>query len=194
MRKLLLSILPALLLLCLLWGCAKAPEKAAAAPPSPSAAEETAVRDTAPVTEAPPSPEETSSAQQAPRVFTEEDFHFYLGAEGAPEEGKINVAFYPDDRDASGAPDPDIRVWDSWLITDEAERREICERILACSLYDPALYGRTLESMLTEWQAHNDVNALYDNERTRHVDFNRSDEGVSYGEFWERAVRSFLGR
>ncbi len=196
MKRVLPVIASSLLILCLLCGCRPSEDGAAV----PSSAQQTAAAPSQALPETDPdsAPTDPEAADPAPqdqaRVFTEEDFHFYLGAEGEQQEGKINVAFYPDNRDDTGAPDPDIRVWNSWQITDEAERREICRWILACSLYDPALYGRTLESMLTEWQAHNDLNALYDNERTRHVDFNRSDEGVSYGEFWDRAVWAFLGR
>ena len=198
----------ALLALCLLCACAQRPAAApdtSSAPSAAQASEETpgtepsvpAEEPSAPAQE-PSAPAEEPSApaetEAPPRVFTDEDFHFYLGAQGAPEEGRINVAFYPDNRDASGAPDPDIRVWDSCRITNAQERRDICERILACELYDAGLYGRSLDSMLVEWAAHNDVNALYDNERTRHVDFNRADEGLSYEEFWKRAVREYLGR
>ena len=191
MQRILKRTLPALVTVCLLCGCNTRPEKAAAK-----------VCASAPVTESVTAahdvPEEEAAAahpqEDRGRTFTDADFHFYLGTEGAREEGRINVAFYPDNRDADGKPDPDIRVWDSCLITRRTEQREICSRILASPLYDPALYGRTLESMLTEWAAHNDINALHDNERTKHVDFNRADEGVSYDEFWTRAVKEILGR
>ncbi len=191
------------LLLCLLCGCGKtaAAGPAGTEPSAPAQVQDAAsascgAQDTEPSAPAPSAPAEAPTVPETeapPRTFTEADFHFYLGAEGAPVEGLINVAFYPDSRDASGAPDPDIRVWDSWRITNARERRDICERILASDLYDLELYGRTLDSMLVEWRAHNALNAVYDNERTRHVDFNRADEGLTYEDYWQRAVRDFFG-
>ena len=125
--------------------------------------------------------------EYVPREFTEADYNIYLIGRGKPTAGKINVEFSPDNRNG-GQQDPNIRIWDSWMITDRTEMTAICTRILADPLYDTDLYGRTLDSMLTEWKAHNDIHALYPNERTRHVDFNRADEGVSYNDFWKRAM------
>ena len=154
--------------------------------PDPAAADETADTTSAPA--------DTMEAAPAWRVIEEEELHLYLRGEGEPEEGKINIVFLPNNHNAQGEPDPDIQVRDSYLIRFEEERRQICEYILASPLYDPDVYGRTLDSMLTEWRAHNDINSTYDNERTRHVDFNRGDEGKSYLDFWKRAVEYVTGR
>ena len=137
---------------------------------------------------------ETVPAETLPpaRVFTDEDFHFYDGRTGERMAGKINVAFYPDQNGPDGTPDPDIRVWDSCEITHPEEIRAICQRILDSSFYDQDVYGRTLDSMVTEWEAHNSVHMVYPNERTRHVDFNRADEGLSYLDFWQRAAQTYL--
>ena len=132
---------------------------------------------------------EETEAPYVPRTFTEADFHIYLYGSSQPEAGKLNIAFMPDNR-LAGKPDPSIRVWDSWQLRHPEEIRAVCRRILDDPLYDPELYGRSLESMVTEWQAHSDINAAYDNERTRHVDLDRADEGVSYLEFWRRAARA----
>ncbi len=151
--------------------------------PETSAARETDSRQTEalPVETLPPA-----------RAFADEDFNFYIAGSGENVEGKINVTFYPAQYGADGKPDPNIRVWDSCEITHPEEIRAICGRILASPFYDPDVYGRTLDSMVTEWQAHNDVHTAYPNERTRHVDLNRADEGLSYMDFWERAVREYL--
>ena len=148
----------------------------------------------APETEIPAQATEAAPGESLPpaRAFTDEDFHFYDGRTGDRIEGKINVAFFPEQYGADGKPDPDIRVWDSCEITHPEEIRAICGRILASSFYDQSVYGRTLDSMVTEWEAHNDVHSLYPNERTRHVDFNRADEGLSYADFWQRALRDYL--
>ena len=151
--------------------------------PETSAARETAPRQT-----------EALPAETLPpaRAFTDADFNFYLSGTGEKIEGTINVTFYPAQYGADGKPDPNVRVWDSCEITHPEELRAICARILASPLYDPDVYGRTLDSMVTEWLAHNDVHTVYPNERTRHVDFNRADEGLSYADFWKRAVRDYL--
>lgn len=152
----------------------------------------------APETEAEPETEpepvtetEPETETEPPREFTDEDFNFYLDGFGEQVPDRINVCFYPENRDGNGAADPNIRVWDSYLITNETEIRDICARILTSEYYDAELYGRTLDSMAVEWLAHNAVNSFYDNERTRHVDFNRADEGVTYMEFWQRALREY---
>ena len=138
-------------------------------------------------------PETVPAASLTPaREFAEEDFHFFPAGSGERIDGKINVEFFPDQYGSDGKPDPNVRVWDSCEITHPDEIRAVCERILASPLYDFEVYGRTLDSMVTEWQAHNDVNRLYPNDRTRHADFNRADEGLSYADFWQRAVRDYI--
>ena len=149
---------------------------------------------TQPPAETEPLPSETvPAASLTPaREFAEEDFHFFPAGSGERIDGKINVEFFPDQYGSDGKPDPNVRVWDSCEITHPDEIRAVCERILASPLYDFEVYGRTLDSMVTEWQAHNDVHRLYPNDRTRHADFNRADEGLSYADFWQRAVRDYI--
>ena len=198
-----LCLLLTALLLGLLCGCRKGGGSAAEVSFSSSVTTEAAAfSETAapPIPETVPGPEtealpetedvpetEAVAETEPPRTFTDADFNFYLDGFGEPDPDRINVTFYPN------APDPNIRVWNSYQITNETEIRDICGRILASDFYDADRYGRTLDSMAVEWLAHNAVNSLYDNERTRHVDFNRADEGVTYAEFWQRAFREFSG-
>lgn len=150
------------------------------------------ISETIPVPESESLPETDAVPEtEPPRVFTEADFNLYMDGSGEQDPDRINICFYPDNLGSDGQPDPNIRVWDSYLITNETEIRSICEWILASEYYDAERYGRTLESMVVEWKAHNAINNTYDNERTRHVDFNRADEGVTYVEFWQRAMREF---
>ena len=165
-------------------GCRKAetqPTETSACPPLATEAVTEALPVTEAASETAPEPE-TVPETEPPRTFTEADFNFYVDGCGEPDPDRINITFYPN------GTDPDIRVWNSCQITNPVEIRDICGRILASEYYDFDRYGRTLDSMVVEWQAHNGVNALYDNERTRHVDFNRADEGVTYLEFWQRAM------
>lgn len=139
-------------------------------------------------------PASTDAEVPAWRVIAEDELNLYLAGTGEPIEGKINIVFYPDNRNAKGEADPDIQVLDSWRIRHPEEMRQVCQAILNSPLYDPDLYGRTLDSMVTEWKAHNHVNQVYDNPRTRHVDFNRADEGLSYWQFWQRAIQAVSDR
>ena len=56
------------------------------------------------------------------------------------------------------------------------------------------IWGRTVDSMLIEWDAHNDVHkfAILVSEkhayRVAHTDFDYNDEKTAYWEFWERTV------
>lgn len=91
---------------------------------------------------------------------------------------------------------PDMQVINSYRITNENLRREICQYLI---LYCAANQGngeyawkRTVDSMETEWKAHNDLYMLYNNDRCRHVDFDNADEGVSYWEFVWRAICSIF--
>jgi hypothetical protein len=62
---------------------------------------------------------------------------------------------------------------------------------MVSDLYSQEVYCRTIESMLVEWKAHNHIFSASPNERCRHVDFDKNDEGVSYSDFWKRAAKEY---
>ena len=51
---------------------------------------------------------------------------------------------------------------------------------------------RTIDSMLIEWDAHNDIYLITRHERVRHTDFDKNDEGVGYWEFWWRGIKEIF--
>ncbi len=109
----------------------------------------------------------------------------YLYENGAEREGWINVKFTPTGEN------PVFQIRDSYKITDEKVHKAILEYIMASEFYKQDVYKRTMESMLVEWLAHNHIYSAYENERCRHVDFDRNDEGVTYMDFWKRAAKEY---
>jgi len=68
-------------------------------------------------------------------------------------------------------------------------------------LYDydqlnPSLHkwGRTVVSMLIEWDSQNTLHRISEHKRVAHTDFNNKHEGVSYIGFIKIAVREFFGK
>ncbi|MBE6544327.1 MAG: RHS repeat-associated core domain-containing protein [Ruminococcaceae bacterium] len=112
------------------------------------------------------------------------ELHLYTEREKAVE-GKINVIFKP-----YGA-NPVFQIENSYKIIDANQQRAVLEYIMASDLYSQEVYCRTIESMLVEWKAHNHIFSASPNERCRHVDFDKNDEGVSYSDFWKRAAKEY---
>jgi RHS repeat-associated protein len=110
--------------------------------------------------------------------------HLYSG-NAKPVAGKINVLFMPT------IANPVFQIENSYKIVDEAQQRAVLEYIMESEMYVQEIYCRTLESMLVEWKAHNRIFATSPNERCRHVDFDKNDEGLTYSDFWKRAMREY---
>ncbi|MBQ6430860.1 MAG: hypothetical protein IJJ99_03165 [Oscillospiraceae bacterium] len=87
---------------------------------------------------------------------------------------------------------PDVQILNSYAITDSSLQRDICSYIQLYygnhPSYNSPEWHRTVSSMVTEWNAHNDIYNLLPNERCRHVDLDLFDENTSYLGFWWRAV------
>ena len=56
------------------------------------------------------------------------------------------------------------------------------------------IWGRTVDSMLIEWDAHNDVYSWTRHQRVQHTDFDRQDEDTEYWDYWKRGVLSWVGK
>ena len=63
---------------------------------------------------------------------------------------------------------------------------------MASDYYSQELYGRTIDSMLIEWDAHNDIHFFTHHERVAHTDFDKNDEGTSYLDYWIRGIEEWL--
>ena len=107
------------------------------------------------------------------------------------EKPSKSVVYIVDLRSGSN---PDMQVINSYNISNKDVRKDICSFIiLYCEINQrPGEYvwSRTLDSMETEWKAHNDLYAIYNNDRCKHVDFDNADEGVSYWGFVKRAIEA----
>ena len=120
----------------------------------------------------------------------ESTVHLYDGTTETPVEGKLNVAFYPSENDSNS--NPQFIVYDSWKIKNKQEQQAILEYIMSSDYYSQDMYCRTLESLLVEWDAHNDVYFWTKHSRVKDTNFDRNDEGTSYWGFWWRAIREGL--
>lgn len=79
--------------------------------------------------------------------------------------------------DDRSAPDPNVRVFSSYKITDKLARNDIIEILDEYERMFPSDWDRTVESMRLEWYVHNLLYDLYyQRDRTENVDFNNEDE------------------
>ena len=83
--------------------------------------------------------------------------------------------------DCRNAPDPNMKIISSYLISDDRDRREILEILLKYEEKYPSAWNRTLSSMLVEWYVHNLMHFWgYELDRTTDVDLSNADEVVYY--------------
>ena len=94
----------------------------------------------------------------------------------------------------TGEHDPDIRIIDSYNISDEVEQKQILDivDVYVSNHTSEHAWIRTRESLLVEWKVHNDVYWLgFARTKTVHVDFNNLDEGKKYLEFiWDGIMKN----
>ncbi len=88
-----------------------------------------------------------------------------------------------------------IQIRDSYKVYSVIEREEVAIFLIKYNEENPSdpAWERSLDSILVEWDAHNDTYELKPNSRSQHVDLDNNDEGVSYLAFWKRAIKSQLG-
>ena len=96
--------------------------------------------------------------------------------------------------DNRAADKPSMQVRNSHTISNKNYQTQICQIMLDYNSNNPVTpaWNRTVDSMLIEWQAHNDgyaarvlIGIFKDNaaERLRHVDFDNDAEGLAYWDF-----------
>ena len=117
---------------------------------------------------------------------TEEDINLYSDQEGAPQEGKINVKFNPNSKN------PSFQIENTYLITDPKQREYILRYIMNSEFYDQDVYGRSLDSMLIEWDMHNRLYNIYPIDRLAHTDFDKESEGWSESDYIKFAIQEAL--
>ena len=122
-------------------------------------------------------------------IHDEELAKSIMDAPPTSDSGLIHVDILDNRNDDT----PNIRVIHSYQI-DNSDIEGIIRYVI---LYDSAypsgnsvMWGRTFDSLKTEWRAHNDIYSVYNNDRCAHVDFDHLDENTSYYGYWWRAVVS----
>ena len=111
-----------------------------------------------------------------------------------------NVILVYDARKSNGD-NPNMQIWNSYLIEDENMQRAILEVLTQHDKAYPSshVWGRTVDSMLDEWDAHNDIYQLakyisYDYaNRVAHTDFDYNDKNKTYWQYWKKAIKEALG-
>lgn len=82
-------------------------------------------------------------------------------------------------QDARDTSNPDIKIYDSYKISDEKIQKEVIDKLLYYEEVHPTKWERTKKSMVNEWYAHNLLyNMNLKRDRTRDVDLDNSDEEV----------------
>ena len=126
---------------------------------------------------------------------TSKSIHVYH-SDSTPSKDVINnynnvVVF--DNRYSSN--NPSMQIFNSYKITDEKVKIDILNALLTYDEEHPSEceWGRSVDSMKIEWDAHNDIYSIYANERCQHVDLDHNDEGVTYLDFYLRAFMSVFG-
>ena len=117
---------------------------------------------------------------------TEEDINLYSNQEGAPQEGKINVKFTPDSEN------PSFQIENTYLINDYKQREYILKYIMNSEFYDQDVYGRSLDSMMIEWDMHNRLYRIYPIDRLAHTDFDKESEDWSRSDYIIFAIQEAL--
>ena len=87
-----------------------------------------------------------------------------------------------------------VQIQNSALIQEEAIQRQVLSLLDEWERKNPTKWERNtdIEDMLVEWDAHNDIYNFWHNSRCLHVDIDNADKGVSYGEYWWRAIYETL--
>ena len=90
--------------------------------------------------------------------------------------------------DKNGKNNPTIQIAHSYKITSRKEQEEIVDLIIEYDKnYDSPVsvkWGRTRDSLLIEWDAHNKINNMNSHERLKHVDFDHNSENYGTHDYW----------
>lgn len=72
---------------------------------------------------------------------------------------------------------PNMKIRNSYLITDESDRKEIIKILYNYEKKHPSKWNRSIKSMEREWEAHNTLYYLnYKKNHTADVDLDNNDE------------------
>ena len=94
---------------------------------------------------------------------------------------------------------PSMQIYNSYKISDKAQQKDILEILVEHDKQHSTqhIWGRTVDSMLIEWDAHNDLYGLSKRERVAHTDFDKNSENwkkADYYQFaWEEMWNEIVG-
>ncbi len=130
---------------------------------------------------------------ETPQTDITEQINLYDDNVGKRIDGKINVKFSPNNKDENGNLNPSFQIENSYEIKSKEDQRVILQYIMASDFYSQDVYCRTLDSMLIEWDAHNDLKWIKPNEsRLASVDFDKNSETLGYWDYYKLAVEEQL--
>ena len=129
------------------------------------------------------------SSSKVVEEITEESINLYSDTEGKRQEGKINVKFSPDNKDSQGNSNPSFQIENSADICNIEQQKFILNYIMESEFYDQDVYGRTIDSMLIEWDAHNELYSVYKHNRLKHTDFDKNSEGWTKKDYYDYAIK-----
>ena len=118
--------------------------------------------------------------------------NMYETGKGKYESGKLNVEFFPEHM-VNGEYNPQFIIYGSAEIDKTENMRAVLEYIIASDYYSQDIYRRTIDSMMIEWDAHNDVYWWSGHSRVYDTNFDRNAEGMLYKDYWNKAFGEFFG-
>ncbi len=101
--------------------------------------------------------------------------------------GDIVIIDYRNDNDYNLSR---VQIRNSVLVKDKHIQRQVLSLLNQYELSYPSKWERNtdIEDMLIEWVAHNHIFVARRNVRCQHVDIDNKDKGVSYWDYWGRAI------
>ena len=91
-----------------------------------------------------------------------------------------------------GKPNPSFQIENSKDITDEATQRKVLEYIMQSEFYSQKVYQRTIDSMIIEWQAHNELYTVSRHSRLKSTDFDKNSEKMTKWDYYIYAFTEAL--
>ena len=97
--------------------------------------------------------------------------------------------------DARSEKNPDIKIYDSYKISNEEKQKEVLTQILNYEKLRPSKWERTINSMVNEWYAHNLMYSFgYQKNRTKDVDLDNNDENTYTQKFGIQTIIKYYSK
>ena len=89
---------------------------------------------------------------------------------------------------------PNMQIVNSYKFQETSQQKELLNYLLEYNNRVSSLHawGRTIDSLMIEWDAHNFLFGLSNHPRVAHTDFDKNDEGTTWFEFMLRAGKEMI--